>query len=155
MGGGGLGVTREMGRALGVSMSRKDLRGLRGKDPEAAIEMIMERSGVEDLESEGAEVAKKDIRKRLTDVSKAETPEEKAKLMQELRQKHGGTFAEARREQQEKKSEAEDPSFRKLGEIKDAIADQQKAVVTAVNTVADRMEKAVSEGGGLININTK
>ncbi len=106
---------RVVGRELGVSLDNKELRRLRaekGTDLGEVAKTLMEEGGVE-----GAAI-EKDLTKALQ-LSKEGKSGDAAALLASIK----GDFAEGAKKKQDKKSEENDPSYRRLGELKSAIED--------------------------------
>jgi hypothetical protein len=101
---------QQFGAMLGIDLSRKELRALRGrgKDTEDVAEALAERAGL-------GEDATADLKKAIKDASEGQKGSGVA--LAKLR----GTVAEAQREQRYKTAEREDPAVRKMDEVKSAI----------------------------------
>lgn len=136
--GGERGVAREVGRQLGVTLSAKDLRGGTAK----SIQAIMEQTGLEGSEHEA------ELRRALKGVVAAKGPQEQAKLMEGIQQTYGKEFVQARKESQEKKAAAEDPNYRKMGEVKTSVDQVKEAVNTIGTNIVNAITKDAKPEGG-------
>lgn len=140
--GGRAGGQREIGRMLGVGLTARELRG---KTAEQATDLILEKSGISDSTKLTEEV-KKDIKAKLTEAAAAKTPAEKAKIMETIQRTHGGALGEAKKEQQDKKAEQDDPGFRKMGEVKTAVEQVKTAVNQASTAIVNAVQTKPGEG---------
>jgi len=101
---------QQFGAMVGVDLSRKELRALRGKGKDVGdvAEALAEKAGLD-------EDAAADLKKAIQDASEGKKGSGMA--LAKLR----GTVAESQREEKYRRAEQDDPAVRKMGELKDAI----------------------------------
>lgn len=114
--GGGHFLGREAANMLGLDLSREDFESMRGMDADKMAETLMSAGGVKG----------DDIQKQLATALKA-AKEGKGALAATGIAGVGGEFAEAQREAKYKAAEKDDPSVRKLDEVKNAINELKSA----------------------------
>jgi len=138
---GRMGTQMEAAKMLGVSLGKGDLRG---KSADQVTQTILEKTGL--MGMAGHETEKKDIEAKLKELSGAKTAGEKSKIMETIQGTHGKLLGEARRDQQNKQAAESDPSYRALGQIKDAVKETTKAVDAAKNAIVTAVTTKTTEG---------